>query len=49
MKKYRWLTCKVNIKNKNEADAAVLKVMESAAFINGPEVKRIHDRTTKLP
>ena len=48
MKKYRWLTCKVNIKNKNEADAAVLKVMESAAFIN-TRSKRIHDRTTKLP
>lgn len=45
MKKYRWLTCKVNIKNKNEADAAVLKVMESAAFINGPEVKEF---TTEL-
>ncbi|MCL1677846.1 DegT/DnrJ/EryC1/StrS family aminotransferase [Elizabethkingia miricola] len=32
-------------KIKNEADAAVLKVMESAAFINGPEVKEF---TTEL-
>ncbi|OPC43807.1 DegT/DnrJ/EryC1/StrS family aminotransferase [Elizabethkingia anophelis] len=32
-------------KIKNEADAAVLKVMESATFINGPEVKEF---TTEL-
>ena len=39
MKNPKWLTYKVSIKNKNEVDEKPLNVMQSAQFINHPEVQ----------